>query len=156
VQLRFISSEQILDVSHRETTIAIRNLRPERGDLVCPRIGAVECAGYATDKSVKPWAQVIGKTPSAVWLASHRKDASDLEVTSPRNALDLACSGATKAVLPTVIGDRQESLVRVIPPIAELSHDQWLVAHSDERFSLEVRTVIDQVYQAAKSIHNGQ
>ena len=154
VRLRFISSEQVLDISHRETIIGIRNQRPHQGGLACRKIGLVQFAGYAMSKTVKPWVSVVGNTPSALWLASQGGLKSPVEVTSPRNALDLACAGAARAVLPTFVGDRQAVLKRVTAPIAELEHDQWLVAHADERFRPEVRMTIDRLYKVARSLHD--
>ncbi|MBX2870098.1 MAG: LysR family transcriptional regulator [Acidiferrobacterales bacterium] len=152
-RLRFISTEHVLNISHRETVIGIRNHRPEQPTLACRKIGRVHFAGYATTKNVKPWIKVIGKTPSAQWLAEQSTSPEQLEVTSPRNALDIAHTGIARALLPTFIGDRQKGLVRVTSPIAELSHDQWLVTHQDERFRREVRFVIDQIYTLSKSLH---
>lgn len=152
-RLRFISSEHVLDIAHRETVIGIRNHRPEQNGLACRRIGRVQFAGYAHGKNVKPWVRVVGKTPSALWLAGKPRDALNLEVTAPRNALDLACAGVARALLPTFIGDAQQGLIRVTAPIAELTHDQWLVTHQDERFRPEVRITIDRIYELAKSLH---
>jgi len=155
VRLRFISSEQVLDISHRETIIGIRNQRPHQGGLACRKIGLVQFAGYATSKTIKPWVSVMGNTPSARWLAGQNDQKSSIEVTSPRNGLDLAIAGVARTVLPTFIGDHQSELERVVSPIADLEHDQWLVAHADERFRPEVRNTIDRLYNAARSLHRG-
>ncbi len=152
-RLRFISAEHVLDIAHRETVIGIRNQRPHQNALACRKIGRVQFAGYATSKHVKPWVRVVGKTPSALWLAEQSNNTVNLEATAPRNALDVACTGIARALLPTFIGDRQKDLTRVTAPITELSHDQWLVTHQDERFRPEVRLTIDRIYELAKSLH---
>ncbi len=152
-RLRFISAEHVLDIAHRETVIGIRNQRPEQNALACRKIGRVQFAGYAKNKSVKPWVRVVGKTPSAHWLASQPNSILNLEVTAPRNALDIARTGVARALLPTFVGDSLKGLIRVTAPISELSHDQWLVTHQDERFKPEVRLTIDRIYELAKSLH---
>jgi DNA-binding transcriptional LysR family regulator len=152
-RLRFISAEHVLDIVHRETVIGIRNQRPEQGGLACRRIGRVQFAGYAVSKAIKSWVRVMGQTPSALWLAGQPPDAMNMEVTAPRNALDLACAGIARALLPTFIGDAQRDLIRVTAPITELTHDQWLVTHQDERFRPEVRLTIDRIYELARSLH---
>ncbi len=152
-RLQFISAEHVLDIAHREAVIGIRNRRPEQRGLACRKIGQVLFAGYAVDRSVKPWVKVAVKTPSAAWLAAQPQGDTAVEVTSPRNALDLACAGVARAVLPTFVGDAQEGLQRVTATIPELSHDQWLVTHDEERFQPDVRRVIDRIYDVARSLH---
>ena len=151
-RLRFISAEHVLDIAHREAVIGIRNHRPEQLGLACRKVGRVQFAGYARDKKVKPWAKVVGSTPSARWLAGAGGN-QVLEVTAPRNAMDLAVAGTARALLPTFIGDNQKGLQRVTAPIAELAHDQWLVTHQDERFVPEVRLTLDRIYEVVKGLH---
>ncbi len=152
--LRFISTEDILDIGHRETVIGLRNHRPEQAGLAGQRLGAVQFAGYARDSAARPWARAIGRTPSALWLAEHGGTAQ-AEVTAPRNALDLALSGAARALLPTFVGDAQDTLTRVTEPIEELTHDQWLVTHHDDRHIPEVRRVIDRMAFLIRKLHRG-
>ena len=152
-RLQFLSAEHELDIARREAVIGIRNRRPEQNGLACRKIGRVQFAGYAASKAVKPWVKVMVKTPSALWLAAQAHKVVSLEVSAPRNALDLACAGIARAVLPTFIGDAQQGLVRVTPPIAELAHDQWLVTHHEQRFQPDVRRVIDRIYEVARSLH---
>lgn len=151
-RLRFISAEHVLDIAHREAVIGIRNHRPEQIGLACRKVGRVNFAGYARNKKVKPWTRVIGSTPSARWLAA-AEVGQGIEVTAPRNALDLALAGQARALLPTFIGDNQKGLQRVTAPIAELAHDQWLVTHQDERFVPEVRLTLDRIYGVIKGLH---
>lgn len=156
VRLQFISSEQELNITHREILIGIRNQRPEQRGLAAKKIGRVHFAGYAISKTVKPWVKVVGNTPSSRWLAEQITKTQAIEVTSPRNALDLACTGTVRAVLPTFIGDAEPRLQRVTSTITELSHDQWLVMHQDERFRPEVRQTIDRLYEMTKLLHSSR
>ncbi len=151
-QLRFIAAEHILDISHRETIIGLRNQRPEQLDLACRRTGKVHFAVYAKNSNVALWAKVLGQTPTAQWLSQNTHQADVIEVSSPRNALDLALAGQSKALLPTFIGEQQTRLQRVSKNIPELSHEQWLVSHQDERFRPEVRQSIDHLYTVCKSL----
>lgn len=151
-RLRFISAEHSLDINRRETIIGIRNQRPEQMGLACRKIGRVQFAGYAISKSIEPWVRVLGDTPSSIWLAAQRRDDQSIEVTAPRNALDLASTGIARALLPTFIGDAQSNLIQVTAPVQDLAHDQWLVTHQDERYRPEVRATIDQIYEVVKSL----
>ncbi len=154
IRLRFISSEQRLDIGHRETIIGIRNQRPADPTLATRKIGRVKFAGYATNESVSHWIHVSGQTPSSDWLRAQSFAKSSVEVTSPVNAMDLALEGVGRVVLPTFVGDLQKQLVRVTPIIKALSHDQWLVVHQDDRHQPDVRAVIDRIYKLAKAMHS--
>ncbi len=153
IRLRFISSEQRLDITHRETIIGIRNQRPEDPRLATRKIGRVKFASYATDERVLDWIHVSGNTPSSEWLRNQAFARAPVEVTSPTNAMDLALTGVGRIVLPTFVGDTQDNLVRVTPLIKALSHDQWLVVHQDDRHRPDVRTVINRIYKIAKALH---
>jgi len=151
-RLRFISADEVLNISRKETTIGIRNSRPAQEHLVCRKTGRVRFAGYAVDKSVKNWIKVSAGTPSAQWIETVSREQTNLEVTAPRNALDLALLGSGRVVLPTFVGDRQTKLKRVTSTIAELAHDQWLVTHQSVRLRPEVRTTIDRLYAVIKDV----
>ncbi|WP_299609639.1 LysR family transcriptional regulator [uncultured Tateyamaria sp.] len=146
VRLRFISSESVLKIGHREAAIGIRNHRPEEIGLAGRKIGRIRFAVYATDPSISTWAQVLTNTPSAHWLRDHSHADETIEVTAPQSALDLANAGLARAVLPTFIGNAQPRLIPVSDPIEDLEHDQWLVSHHEDRFLPEVRHVMDRTY----------
>lgn len=156
LSLRFISADHKLDIARREALIGIRNHRPEQVGLACRKVGRVRFAGYAIDESVEPWARVIGKTPSALWLAANTSPSDGLEVVTPRNALDLAVAGVARALLPTFIGDAQKELSRVTPSIEALEHDQWLVTHHEDRFVSDVRRTIDRLHDLLTALHRGR
>lgn len=146
INLRFMASDEVMDIGKREALIGIRNHRPEGIGLAGRKITRIQFAVYARSKGVDLWARVIGSTPSAKWVLDHLGDAGAIEVTSARNALDLALAGTTRVVLPTFIGQHLNTLRQVSPPIEELEHDQWLVTHHEDRFVPEVRKVIDRIY----------
>ncbi|MDJ0685691.1 MAG: LysR family transcriptional regulator [Alphaproteobacteria bacterium] len=150
-RLRFVASEDMADIGRREAVIGVRNQRPEGVALAGRRVGRVRFAVYAAaaagaSDGATVWAQPLGATPSARWVRENAGDAATIEVTNPRNALDLTLAGHTRAVLPTFIGDRTKGLRRHSSPIEELDHDQWLVTHHDDRFIPQVRHVIDRLY----------
>ncbi len=155
VRLRFISSESVLDIGHRETAIGVRNHRPENPNLAGRRIGQVRFAVYAVDEDVATWARVLSNTPSAIWLKENSQNCRAIEVTAPQNALDLAVAGAARAVLPTFVGNAQPKLRQVSEVLEDLNHDQWLVSHHEDRFLPEIRSVIDRTYDFLKKI-NGE
>ena len=134
VRLRFISSESVLDIGHRETAIGVRNQRPENPNLAGRRIGRVRFAVYAVDEDVATWARVLSNTPSAIWVKENSRNCRTIEVTAPQNALELANAGAARVVLPTFVGNAQPKLIRVTEVIEDINHDQWLVSHLSRTF----------------------
>lgn len=155
-RLRFISAEHRLDITHRETIIGIRNERPQSQTLATRKIGQVKFAGYAVDAKIRQWLPVKGTTPSARWLNEQSVDKAQVEVTSPTNALDLALAGAGRVLLPMFVGKTHPQMQQVTPAIAELSHDQWLVVHQDDRHHPDVRSVINNIYTVAKQLTSPQ
>ncbi|WP_087026285.1 LysR family transcriptional regulator [Thaumasiovibrio subtropicus] len=143
--IRFISTEHILDITHRETVIGIRNRRPTDQNLVCRRLHSVEFAPYATVDAPQKWIKVLSDTPIARWLDRFVENDAICEVSTPRNSLDLALEHQGIALLPTFIGDNQPTLVRVGNIIDELGHDQWLVTHHEDRYLPEVRMLINRL-----------
>ncbi len=156
VRLRFISSEDLLNIGHREAAIGIRNHRPEEIGLAGRKIGRVRFGVYAADESISTWVRVMSKTPSARWVREHSQEDDAIEVTAPQNALELANAGLARAVLPTFIGNTQPGLIPVSPLIDDLEHDQWLVTHHEDRFLAEVRHVIDRAHAVmSEACENG-
>lgn len=150
IRLRFIAADEKLDIGRRAALIGIRNQRPDAVGLAGRKIGRVCFAAYATSAKVQNWARVIGTTPSARWVNALPHSNPPVDVTNPRNALDLALAGSARVVLPTFIGAHQAGLARVSPMIDELAHEQWLVTHHEDRFLPEIRAVIDRTYRLLK------
>lgn len=147
LRVQFVASEQVMDMPHRAVTIGFRNARPQETNLAGRKILSVDFAAYATETAPDLWIKVVAQTPSARWLDKRAGPDVACEVTAPRNSLDLALAGVGKAILPTFIGDRYPTLGRRGQPISELSHDQWIVTHQDDRHLPEVRRVLGRIYR---------
>lgn len=152
VRLRFIAAEDIVDIGRREAVIGVRNHRPEGAGLACRKIGRVSFAAYAKDASISTWARVVSTTPSALWVRENSENGDVIEVTAPRNGLDLALAGIARAVLPTFIGNAHPELTAISDRIEELDHDQWMVTHHEDRFLPEVRRIIDRTYEVLRNV----
>ncbi|MCE8022031.1 LysR family transcriptional regulator [Halomonas sp. MCCC 1A11036] len=144
----FITSEKVLSIRHREAVIGFRNQRPTEKTLVARKLNPVEFAPYMAAEAPERWIKVLVDTPSARWVDREISEEDIVcEISQPRAALDLALTGVGIALLPTFIGDAQDRLRRVHPPIDELRHEQWLVIHQDDRNLPEVRKTIDRIYK---------
>lgn len=144
-RFRFLAAEDILSISRREAVIGIRNQRPTVPGLAGRKLNRVQFATYALPDAPRHWIRVGVDTPSARWVAAREDVGNAHEVSHPQMALDMALLGLGHVVLPTFIGDSETALARVGGPIEELSHDQWLVTHDDDRSLPEVRRAIDRV-----------
>lgn len=145
LRVQFIAANQALNIAHREAAIGIRNERPTQTHLAAQPLNQIQFSTYATNPDIKTWIRVVGTTPSAQWVQHHIGNSYSLEVTDPRNALDIILAGTARGVLPTFIGDNQSQLTRVSETIDDLQHQQWLVTHHDDRHREDVRQVIDWV-----------
>ncbi|WP_234995116.1 LysR family transcriptional regulator [Ruegeria meonggei] len=145
IRLRFLSSEQDLSILQRQIVIGFRNRRPTEDGLAGQKLNQVQFAPYGTSNAPEQWIKVLADTPSARWLDKRTGADAVCEVKSPRDSLDLALSGVGHALLPTFIGEKFPELTQVGNIIPELSHDQWLVTHQDDRSLPEVRRTIDRM-----------
>lgn len=144
-RLRFVSAEAILDIPRREVGIGFRNKRPTEPNLAGRKLSHVSFAPYATTDTAKGWIKVLSDTPSGRWLQSNVGPDVTCEVTTPRNALDLALAGYGKVLLPTFIGATETTLKQVGELVDDLAHEQWIVTHQDDRHLPEVRQTIDRL-----------
>ncbi|MEL6682269.1 MAG: LysR family transcriptional regulator [Pseudomonadota bacterium] len=147
VRLRFVSVEAVLNISHREVVIGFRNQRPSEDNLAGRKLAQVHFAPYGMPDAPERWIKVVADTPSARWLDNKIGNSAFCEVNAPRNGLDLALSGTGTVLLPTFVGDAQDGLIQKGDIIPELSHDQWLVTHQDDRHLPHVRRAINRLYQ---------
>ena len=148
LRVRLLQGEDVLSIPRREAAIGFRSRRPAEEGLAGRRLRRVEFAPYAVPGAPDAWIVVDADTPSACWVAARAGDGAAVETTAPRPALDLALQGLGRAMLPTFVGDARAPLERVGAPVEELAHDQWLVAHADDRGLPEIRLALDRIADA--------
>ena len=145
VRLRLLSGEGVVSMGRREAAIGFRNTRPSEDGLAGRQLRRVEFAPYALPDAPKGWIAVSADTPSARWVRTHAGGAIACETDAPRLALDLALTGVGRALLPTFLGDVQAPLRKAGEVVAELTHEQWLVTHADDRTLPEIRLALDRI-----------
>ncbi len=148
LRLKLLQEEQPLSIPRREAAIGFRNSRPEEAGLAARKLRPVAFAPYAAPDAPQLWIVVRIETPSARWVAARCGDTVIAEVDTPRLALDLALKGMGRVLLPTFVGDAHPQLERVGAEVDELTHDQWLVTHNDDRALPEVRRALDRIREA--------
>ena len=148
LRVRLLPGEDVVSISRREAAIGFRARRPTEAGLAGRRLRRVSFAPFATADAPDRWIVVRAATPSARWVLERCGDAIAAETAAPRLAFDLALAGVGRAVLPLFVAERHSTLCRLGPPIEELGHDQWLVAHDDDRRLPEVRRALDRIAAA--------
>lgn len=146
-KLVFQAAEVQQSINRREATIALRNSRPVESGLFARKTTQVAFAPYATKSAGDDWIASVAQTPSSNWVRMHKSAKIAHEVTNPRSLLDLARQGIGQVLLPCFVGDSDAELTRRGPLIEELTHNQWLVVHGEDRTQVPVRQTVDLIAQ---------
>jgi DNA-binding transcriptional LysR family regulator len=155
IDLRLVTTNEILDLTRREADVALRNVRPTQARLVCRRVGELALGVYAS----RAYLAKHG-VPTASSLAGHRvvgyegrlvhPEAHQLLAAGPpvtfRTTDTMALADAIRAGLglgsiPCLLGDDDPELVRTPLPVAR--DDIFVVFPDDLRDVPRVRAVID-------------
>ncbi|MEM7168531.1 MAG: LysR family transcriptional regulator [Pseudomonadota bacterium] len=156
--LEVVSGISPANLLRREANIGLRNSRPELPGLAGRRLVGVEFAVYGEKCLIQNqpetrdqrryshcrWIRFLPpgpKAPSAVWLDEQLHGEGQLGCSSTQVVLEAALAGMGLCVLPCFIGDREKNLRRASGPIPELSHEQWLVTHDDDRRSAHIKVL---------------
>ncbi|MGY2680829.1 DNA-binding transcriptional LysR family regulator [Pseudomonas tolaasii] len=157
--LELITSTVTAELSRREADIALRVIRPARGNLKIRRVGHMTYSVYGSrtyleENPVVPgqpldgrqfiaWDESHAHLPAATWLAREHPGYRTALVTSSLPAQIAAVrAGLGLAVIPDflAVGD---DFVRVIPSDQVFSNELWLVIHADLVASARIRVVGD-------------
>lgn len=146
------ATEAGVDLIFREAEIALTQQRPAQGNLAARQSVRLTYAAYATPavaaESEERWIS-IGReqatTTADRWISMQPDKWISVWTTTPPTLLELARSGAGRAILPCFIGEREPGLVKIGSPIETLSADLWITMHDDDRNRSEVRMVIDRL-----------
>ncbi|MEO1678515.1 MAG: LysR family transcriptional regulator [Pseudomonadota bacterium] len=150
-RLSFVTTEATLDIAHREVDLGVRNRPAERGNLASRRIGRIRFAPYRAASVAVP--DALGWVALDADAARHRAARWVYEAghpiavwaTSVATLHQLVRAGAGIGVIPCMIGDADPTLARAGPVIEELSEDQHLVMHDDDRHRAPLRRLINRI-----------
>jgi DNA-binding transcriptional LysR family regulator len=157
-------TERFLDLSKGEADIAVRGGEPRDEVLIGRKIAETPWAVYASrayierhgrperpedldQHTIIDFGSGITNLHLGKWLRSvapHAKTAAHSETVI--GVLMAVKSGAGLAILPTLLGDPEKDLVRVIDPLPELTSQICLLAHPDLLKTPRVRAFIDFVF----------
>ncbi|MCF3595020.1 LysR family transcriptional regulator [Rhodobacteraceae bacterium LMO-12] len=169
IEVEIVVGNETLNLSRRETDIALRigNTPPET--LVGRRVGRLDFAIYGapdycaahtdTDLAQHDW---IGFDSAHAPLTRQLEKlvpglCPTVRSNSVACAVRLAKAGLGLAVLPCAIADQKRDLTRVAELPDNLGLDLWLLTHEDLRHTARIRAVLDFMTPAlAESLKGGK
>nr|WP_321509298.1 LysR family transcriptional regulator [uncultured Celeribacter sp.] len=145
-----LASNADIDIARREADIGIRNRRPDQSWLAGRKLGTLHYAAFAKTPDIRGYVTLqegLATTPSERWLRAHHPGEIIASASDARAVCDMAEAGIGRVLLPIFAGRDMSGLIQVTPPIAALTHDEWLVCHHDARHDPPVRAALDGLAQ---------
>ena len=161
--VEFVTSDRYLDLAAGEADVAFRSGEPLDDNLVGRKICDLVWAIYAS----KSYVQQHGRPSSIAELAGHAMIGFDGIMQNHRAAkwlaeavpgarivnrnnsmlgtLSAVKAGVGIAPLPTTLGDAEDTLIRILPPVDELTRSWYLLTHPDLRRTPRVAAFVDHV-----------
>lgn len=161
IELEILGRLDLTNLTRRDADVALRTVRPERGDLLVRRIGVVDLGVYGSRRyceasGVAPgrfefgrveiitWVEEMATLRGGQWLAERAVESGvALKVNTTRLLFDACRAGLGVAILPCFGADLEPDLVCLMPPEEVLSVDAWVVMHRDLANTARVRVVAD-------------
>lgn len=164
--LEMVAGWDVVNLTRREADIALRTMRPARGDYVIREVGVWDCAlyvsrTYADSHKLKPGLTDLSNVDLVTWTEEntfrggdwfdkHARNSPIVFVANSRHIQYAACkAGIGAAILPCLAADHDPDLIRLLPPERVRSVDLWLVAHRDLVRTARVRAVMDFLVEIA-------
>jgi len=147
--VELIAESRDYSLTRREADLALRLARPRTGGthVKARRIATLTYAAYvATDTSVDDAARLswitydeaMAHLPQARWMAkaarAGRSGVAHIHVHDAETALEAACAGLGKTLLPSVIarGEPRLQMIETGIGTSTLTRDVWLLGHADQ------------------------
>jgi DNA-binding transcriptional LysR family regulator len=153
IRVELVTANEKVDIGRRAADLGLRSARPTEPGLAGKRIGTVAHGLYAGRHLINGveagmFVGVAGDAAnlaSARWLMAHHGDRIGVRGNDPHSVRELVAAGAGLSVFPCFAADSDPRLVRVASVITDLTAEQWLVSHHEERHQPEVRRVADRI-----------
>ena len=161
IVLEVVTAGEVFNLTKREADVALRTVRPQHGDFILRRAGTwnyglYASSSYAKAHGLKPGSldfsgiEIITATEErarfmgASWFLKHAPNATVGLATNTRRMQHAACkAGVGVAILPTLLGDTDSDLIRLLSPDQVISEQLWLVVHRDLRRTARIRAVME-------------
>lgn len=160
VRVEIITTDDNLDLARGEADLAIRfGNKPTEETLVVRHLTDMEESFYASHELVArlgmpeclsdlaryPLVTTMADTSFInSWISTHLPDAEIVHRTNRLSSIIASVrTGIGASILPCLMGDDIRHLVRLVPPITELTTPGWMVTTDQARRQPHVRAVID-------------
>jgi DNA-binding transcriptional LysR family regulator len=161
IVLEVVVGLDLANLTRREADVALRTVRPERGNLTIRhagwwRSGLYAAKSYAKAHGLKPglsdfanldvitWTEECSHLPGGPWFAEHARGSNVALEANSRHIHYSACkAGLGLAILPCLAADRDPALVRLLPPEQVFTADLYILVHKELTSTARVRAVID-------------
>lgn len=164
VHVEIMTSDQYADLARGEADVAIRfGPKPTQDTLIVRHLIDMLESFYASEEMVSrlgmpqeigdlsryPMVASIDEESSMNrWLKERLPTAEIAQRTSSMSSIIASVqSGLGASILPCLMGDDLRGLVRLVPPIEELTTPGWMVTTDEARRQPHIRAVIDFVVE---------
>lgn len=157
--IEVVTDVQTVNLHCRDADLAIRLVKPERGNVTIRRLGTLGFGLYGAKAYVEgrstphcdthfdndrfiTWCETYGHLPSAQWIERILRGRAPVLATTTLSAqLSAAVAGLGLAILPHFLA-RQHNLICLQADIG-IDQELWLAIHSDLAQSRRVRVVTE-------------
>jgi DNA-binding transcriptional LysR family regulator len=161
VSLEIVACDEVINLATRKADIALRTVRPARGEVIIRQagwwnLGLYAAKSYAKAHALRPgatdfssvdvinWTEETAHFRGGPWLAEHARQSRIAFTANSRRIHYAACkAGMGLAILPCIAADRDLDLMCLLPPKRVISVKLWLVVHRDLVQTARVRLVMD-------------
>jgi DNA-binding transcriptional LysR family regulator len=130
----------VVDIARLEADIALRFVRPDRGDVLVRRVGTTRCGVWGTAEYLTSrtgmrlqeldwvgWDASLAHLPESRWLAANVGVAPSISCTRATTVVQAVRAGAGVAMLPERFAARFPELVELPSTARDLVYEVWLV-----------------------------
>jgi DNA-binding transcriptional LysR family regulator len=161
IEVQLLTDYGALDLARREADVAVRLTRPKEASRVARKVGEIAISLYGSEEylarrglpdpatgfaghDVIGYADAAAKWPESKWLGEVATSARvGMRCNSLLSVVASTGAGLGLGLMPCFQGDTTPGLRRLLPPVAGLKRDIWLVVHPDLQQSARVRAVLD-------------
>ena len=161
--IELVSSERTESFARREADLAVRHGLPLTETFITRKVGTLRSALYASRDYIEKHQDVLTEHryrtsdwvlfteeqahyTSMRWLEARLElSVSAQRVTTTGLMHDAVAADAGLGLLPCFIGDQDQRLSRVTPPIEELAADYWMIIPPESAQFPYLRRAIDWV-----------
>ncbi|WP_166127473.1 LysR family transcriptional regulator [Maritimibacter fusiformis] len=141
-----------LDLGRLDADIAVRPARSLPDGLTGVRACQMGFAVYATGPAIGNWLGMTGSLaplPASEWL---RANVAAERITGRADSFvvlrEMAAAGQGRAILPCVLGDEDQRLIRLADAMPPMVTDIWVASHPDMADVPRIRAVCDMLVRA--------